>query len=266
MGPCLVPSSRHLGGRLLLLASLTGSKRRGNFVHCARPRTVASSSRLTSSPARVPDWEREEGRLCPWCPASWLLVHYGCRHPSSSFRHILHVSRVPPERNSLYPSTPYPTPFFVCCSYGRGIARPWKLTTRSLGPVFTSGSDRRPGRPQLFTRDAPSFFHSLTPSQPALMSCLPSHAECVPPTWLTPGLDQGPSLLLPSWYQFWLFHAAPPSKFRRGTEDRPISAGEGSFLPLKCLGPPSTSTPLNSFTSMLLCGHPCRHGRSSIRL
>ena len=29
-----------------------------------------SSSRRTSSPARVPDWEQEEGKLCHWCPAS----------------------------------------------------------------------------------------------------------------------------------------------------------------------------------------------------
>ena len=32
----------------------------------ARPRAVAPSSRRTSSPARIPDWEREEGKLHPW--------------------------------------------------------------------------------------------------------------------------------------------------------------------------------------------------------
>ena len=45
---------------------------------------------------------------------------------------------------------------------------------------------------------------------------LPSCAECVPPTWLAPGLDQGPSSLLPAWYQFWSFLAAPSSQFRQG--------------------------------------------------
>ena len=69
MAPGLVPSPRLLGGRRLQLASLTGSERRGDFVQEAQPRAVAPSSRQTSSPARIPDWEREEGRLRPWCPA-----------------------------------------------------------------------------------------------------------------------------------------------------------------------------------------------------
>ena len=78
------------------------------------------------------------------------------------------------------------------------------------------------------------------------MYCLRLRAECVPPTWLAPGLDQGPSSLLPAWYQFWSFR---------------------SFLPSpKCLGVPSPRTPLNSYTSTLLCRHPCRHGCSSLRL
>ena len=68
--PGLVPSPRHPGGRRLLLASLTGSERRGNSVKDSRPRAVAPSSRRMSSPARIPDWEREEGRLRPWRPAS----------------------------------------------------------------------------------------------------------------------------------------------------------------------------------------------------
>ena len=46
----------------------------GNFVHGARPRAVAPSSRRMLSPARIPDWEREEGKLHPWRPAS-------CRRP-----------------------------------------------------------------------------------------------------------------------------------------------------------------------------------------
>ena len=43
MAPGLVPSPRHLSAHRLLLASLTGSERRGNSVHGARPRAIASS-------------------------------------------------------------------------------------------------------------------------------------------------------------------------------------------------------------------------------
>ena len=70
MAPGLVPLPRHLGGRHLLLASLTGSERRGNSINGAWPRAVASSSRRTLSPAGIPDWEREEGKLRQWRPAS----------------------------------------------------------------------------------------------------------------------------------------------------------------------------------------------------
>ena len=61
MAPGLVPSPRHPGGCRLLLASLTGSERRGNLMRGTWPRAVAPSSRRMSSPARIPDWEREEG-------------------------------------------------------------------------------------------------------------------------------------------------------------------------------------------------------------
>ena len=94
-------------------------------------------------------------------------------------------------------------------------------------PVATVG----PAVPYCLPHNAPSFVYSLTPSQSALMYRLPSCAECVPPTWLAPGLDQGPSSLLPARYQFWSFRAAPPSLFQAGTEDRPICAGEGSSHP-----------------------------------
>ena len=57
---------------------------------------------------------------------------------------------------------------------------------------------------------------------------------------------------------------SPALPIQAGTEDRPISAGEGSSW--KCLGAPSPPTPLNGYTSTLLCRHSCRHGRSSIRL
>ena len=69
LAPGLVPSHCRLGGHRLLLASLTGSERRGDSVPGARPRAVAPSSRRMSSPARIHDWEREEGRLRPWRPA-----------------------------------------------------------------------------------------------------------------------------------------------------------------------------------------------------
>ena len=74
MAPGLVTSPHHPGGCRLLLTSLTGSERRGNFIHGARSCAVAPSSRRMSSPARIPDWEREEGKLRPWRPAS-------CRRP-----------------------------------------------------------------------------------------------------------------------------------------------------------------------------------------
>ena len=41
MAPGLVPSPRHPGGCLFLLVFLTGSERRGNFIHGARPRAIA---------------------------------------------------------------------------------------------------------------------------------------------------------------------------------------------------------------------------------
>ena len=69
MAPGLVPSTCHPGGCRLLLASLTGSERRGDLVHGARPRAVVPSSRRKSSPTHIPDWEREEVKLRPRCPA-----------------------------------------------------------------------------------------------------------------------------------------------------------------------------------------------------
>ena len=52
-----------------------------------------------------------------------------------------------------------------------------------------------------------------------------------------------------------------------GGDGGPAYLRGGGFLPpRKCLGAPSPPTPLNSYTSTLLCRHPCRHDRSSIRL
>ena len=66
------------------------------------------------------------------------------------------------------------------------------------------------------------------------------------------------------------------TSFGRSVQPRPPNSGGdggptylrgGGFLPSrKCLGPPSPPTPLNGYTSTLLCSHLCRHGRSSIRL
>ena len=91
---------------------------------------------------------------------------------------------------------------------------------------------------------------------------LPSCAECVPPTWLALGLDQSPSSLLPAWYQFWSFRAAPPSQFRRG---RRHLSSRGRVPPTPEV-PDRPPTPLNGYTFTLFRRHPCRHSRSSIRL
>ena len=86
-----------------------------------------------------------------------------------------------------------------------------------------------------------------------------------PLTWLAPGLDQSPSSLLPAWYQFWSFRAAPPSQFRRGRRTDLSPRGRVPSFP-EVPGRALTPTPLNGYTSTLLCLHRCRHGRSSIRL
>ena len=108
MAPSLVPLPRHPGGCRLLLASLAGSERRGNFIHGARPRAVAPSSRRMSSPARIPDWEREEGKLCPWRPAS-------CRRP-------------------VIPAD------VMTCSFHQAILVPWALLLDSRPGVVSSNS------------------------------------------------------------------------------------------------------------------------------
>ena len=66
------------------------------------------------------------------------------------------------------------------------------------------------------------------------------------------------------------------TSFGRSVQPRPPNSGGdggptylrgGGFLPpRKCLGAPSPPTPLNGYTFMLFRLHPCRHGRSSIRL
>ena len=51
-----------------------GGKRGGNLMHGARPRAVAPSSGWMSSRTRIPNWEREDGKLRPWRQAL-------CRRP-----------------------------------------------------------------------------------------------------------------------------------------------------------------------------------------
>ena len=92
------------------------------------------------------------------------------------------------------------------------------------------------------------------------MYCLPSRAECVPPTWLAPGLDQGPSSLLPVWYQFWSFHAAPPSQFRRGLRTGLSPRGR---VP-SSQEVPGRALTLDSFKQPHI--HTALHGRFSLRL
>ena len=111
-----MPSPRHLSRRHLLLASLTGSERRGNSVPGARPRAVAPSSQRTSSPACIPDWEREEGKLRAWRPAS-------CCRPvtlTCSFHKVLRVEEIavsawhllqrPTQRTLRFPDRPWTIP------------------------------------------------------------------------------------------------------------------------------------------------------------
>ena len=64
-----------------------------------------------------------------------------------------------------------------------------------------------PAVPYCLPHDAPSFVYSYR---------LPSCAECVPPTWLAPGLDQGPSSLLPRGTSFGRSVQPRPPYFRRG--------------------------------------------------
>ena len=130
--------------------------------------------------------------------------------------------------------TPYPRPLrplfqaaLVAVAplvLGPGRLPPWSGTWLLWCPCpcFSSSGNCRPGRPLLFTSRCPIICLQLDAFSISLN---------VPSPWLAHGLDQGPSSLLPAWYQFWSFRAAPPSLFQAGTEDRPISAGEGSSHP-----------------------------------
>ena len=102
------------------------------------------------------------------------------------------------------------------------------------------------------------------------MYCLPSCAECVPPTWLARGLacglDQGLSLLLPSGTSFGRSVQPRPPYFRRGRRTDLSPREGGSSHPGSAWARLSPPTPLNGYTFTLFRRHPRRHGRSSIRL
>ena len=123
--PGLVPSPRHLCRRRLLLASLTGSERRGDLIHGPQPRAVASSSRRMSSAARIPDWEREEGKLRQRRPAS-------CRRPVIS-ADVVSCSH--PRLGARGGETPSKTPGLV--------PLPRHLGGRRLLHASLTGSERR---------------------------------------------------------------------------------------------------------------------------
>ena len=159
------------------------------------------------------------------------------------FRHVLHVARVLPERNSHSLSTSVPTPFFFsCCPGGRGTASPGTRPTSARSgtqllwfhrPCFSSCGNCRPGRPLLFTSQCPLLCLQLDVFSISLnVPC----AERVPPTWLAPRLDRGPSSLLPRGTSFGRSVQPRPPYFRRGR--RTDLSARGSLL-----SAPGTSIP-----------------------
>ena len=124
MAPGLVPSPRHPGGCCLLLASLTGSERRGNFIHGARPRDFAPSSRRMSSPARIPDSEQEEGKLRPWRPASC------CRPviPGNTMTCSFHLKIFKGSTCTLWRRQHYPSDIFFDDPPDQRPVLPWQQT------------------------------------------------------------------------------------------------------------------------------------------
>ena len=156
--------------------------------------------------------------------------------PMWGFRHVLHVARVPPERNSHSLSTSFPTPFPGCPS-GRGIARPGTRPTPPWSgtwllwcprPCFSSGGNCRPGRPLLFTLRCPiiclqldAFSISLNVPSPVVCRMRPPDLAC---SWAR----SGPELAAPRVIPVLVVPCSPALPIQAGTEHRPISAGQGS--------------------------------------
>ena len=89
---------------------------------------------------------------------------------------------------------------------------------------------------------------NASPRPGLLLGLIRARARCSPR-----GTSFGPSV-----------QPRPPNS---GGDGGPTYLRGGGFLPSrKCLGGPSPPTPLNGYTSTLLCRHPCRQGCSSIRL
>ena len=196
----------------------------------------------------------------------------GSRGPGAfSTSHECSLSGTP----TLYPCPFQPIIFFSfsCCPGGRGTASPGTRPTSPRSgtqllwfprPCFSSCGNCPPGRPLLFTSRSPFLCLQIDVFS-ALMYRLPSCAERVPPTWLAPGLDQGPSLLLPRGTSFGRSVQPRPPYFRRGRRTDLSAWRRVPPIP-EVPGRASPPTPLNSYTFTLFRRHPCRHGRPSIRL
>ena len=74
----------------------------------------------------------------------------------------------------------------------------------------------RPGRPLLFTSQCPLLCLQLDVFSISLNVPSPVVCRTRPPTWLAPGLDQGPSSLLPRGTSFGRSVQPRPPYFRRG--------------------------------------------------
>ena len=154
------------------------------------------------------------------------------------FGHVLHVARVPPKWNSLSPRTPYPVPF-SCHSYGCGIACPG---TRSTPPIFGNLIPRSPFQPSLLVAIVAPAFPIICPRCPiscpqldaisASLNVLSSVAcRVCPPDLARSWAWSGPEHAAPRVVPVLVVPCSPALPIQAGTEDRHISAAEGSFLP-----------------------------------
>ena len=87
-----------------------------------------------------------------------------------------------------------------------------------------------------------------------------------PPNLACSWASSGPELAAPSVVPVLVVPCSPALPISGG-DGGPTYLRGGGFLPSrKCLGAPSSPTPLNGYTFTLFRRHPRRHGRSSIRL